>query len=584
MPTQPRRRLPRRIARRLVREFRSLPLSARDRTASRARRAAGRTATDVPLAPPEAVRNGAVETFTVAQVAGRVTATPGAASVRAQLCVNGFAAMAAWAVPDGLDGPDGESRQFRFPTRDLWQFVKRADEVTVRIGDRVLPMPDGGSIHHVRRDGRQSLAVLQRRLAAGEVFTSKGQLTLSKRADFDWQAGVLGLYRRVRAIVSEQFGTEAFLIYGSLLGAVRENGFIGHDIDFDAGYVSRHSEGAEAGRELAEIGRALIDAGLFVESRTVVLHIFDPKHPADHIDLFHTFFDDEGVLCFPWGIAGTTPFRRSQWAGVEEVDFAGSLVAIPKNAPALLETIYGPSWQIPNPGFKWSQDRTEKAPQGRVPAAEAARVYWANHYAHEALLGPTPFGEVVRAVAELPRPVVDLGCGDGRDSVAFAAQGRPVLGVDYSEVGLRRAGRRVRRGPRDSRAAFVPLDLADAKAGAAAIHTFRGESGGGAVLFYARFLLHAITPETRRALFDALAASGHDGDVFTAEFRVTEDEELPKENKRPVRHYVDADQVDAELRRSGFVVTSREAGTDRAPYGEENPFVARITARRGAVR
>ena len=52
-----------------------------------------------------------------------------------------------------------------------------------------------------------------------------------------------------------------------------------------------------------------------------------------------------------------------------------------------------------------------------------------------------------REVSELLPPgarVLDLGCGEGRDSVFFAAQGFEVVGVDVSLAGLRKAERLAR--------------------------------------------------------------------------------------------------------------------------------------------
>ncbi len=49
---------------------------------------------------------------------------------------------------------------------------------------------------------------------------------------------------------------------------------------------------------------------------------------------------------------------------------------------------------------------------------------------------------LVRIARKLPRPpktLVDLGCGEGRDSIYFARHGFRVEGVDLSSVGIRKA-------------------------------------------------------------------------------------------------------------------------------------------------
>jgi tellurite methyltransferase len=52
---------------------------------------------------------------------------------------------------------------------------------------------------------------------------------------------------------------------------------------------------------------------------------------------------------------------------------------------------------------------------------------------------------LARSLPRLPRTLVDLGCGEGRDSIYFARQGYRALGVDISSVGVRKAARRASR-------------------------------------------------------------------------------------------------------------------------------------------
>ena len=65
--------------------------------------------------------------------------------------------------------------------------------------------------------------------------------------------------------------------------------------------------------------------------------------------------------------------------------------------------------------------------------------------------GSKPTGlarDLVRIVRTLPRPprsLIDLGSGEGRDSIYFARRGYRVLGVDISSVGVRKAEQRAAR-------------------------------------------------------------------------------------------------------------------------------------------
>ncbi|MGI0070655.1 MAG: class I SAM-dependent methyltransferase [Thermoplasmata archaeon] len=52
---------------------------------------------------------------------------------------------------------------------------------------------------------------------------------------------------------------------------------------------------------------------------------------------------------------------------------------------------------------------------------------------------------IVRSLPRSPRTLVDLGSGEGRDSIHFARRGYRVSGVDISSAGVRKAERRASR-------------------------------------------------------------------------------------------------------------------------------------------
>lgn len=74
---------------------------------------------------------------------------------------------------------------------------------------------------------------------------------------------------------------------------------------------------------------------------------------------------------------------------------------------------------------------------------------WAREYVRrpkEYIWGTDP-SSFAREVSDLLPPaarVLDLGCGEGRDSVFFASRGFEVTGVDASQAGLRKAERLAR--------------------------------------------------------------------------------------------------------------------------------------------
>src|SRR5581483_6978861 len=161
------------------------------------------------------------------------------------------------------------------------------------------------------------------------------------------------------------------------------------------------------------------------------------------VDLFHLYFGEDGLLRFPFGVAGSGGITTAAWTGVREMAFAGATVLVPTAADDVLAYLYGPGWRTPDPSFRWSRDRVSEAADAHLPPAMIEEIYWASFYARTTFTSGSTFFELVNGRLDLPDTIVDIGCGDGRDSYAFAAAGRgKVTGLDRSHVGVRQATRK----------------------------------------------------------------------------------------------------------------------------------------------
>ena len=78
--------------------------------------------------------------------------------------------------------------------------------------------------------------------------------------DRDQTAPLLDSTEQVLSALLEA-GVDAFPVYGTLLGAIREQDFIGHDSDVDLGYVSRHTHPLDVIRESYRLQRYLRERG-----------------------------------------------------------------------------------------------------------------------------------------------------------------------------------------------------------------------------------------------------------------------------------------------------------------------------------
>ena len=494
-----------------------------------------------------------------------------------------------WQLPN-VPGPAGDRRQsrqevrtFSFRIRDIWKFVGPETRITVRVDGRPLPIYGHGTYLNPPTAGPRSLAKLRRLLAEGHVFSQHGYLQLSKRLDVDWQRRTVAHYQRVREVLGESHGYEPFLVYGTLLGAVRENGFIGHDVDFDAAYVSDRSDPVAAADELVDVATTLIRHGFDVECMTAHLHVHDAEDRDTRIDLFHTFFDTEGVLRFPFGIAGSSTLRKEAW-NLEEIPFAGGSALVPVDREDVVRVLYGNDWRQPKPGFNWNLDRTEWVPEAMMTRRQRVAVHWSNHYARTTPL-PTrtasPFFDYLLSLPDLPRIVVDLGCGDGRDTCAAAASGLTVIALDVSPVGIECMEQLARDRGLGDRVHPLLVDIGDGEALRSALTPYTQPAGRPPVAFVGRFLLHAVAESTQQSLLRVISELAGPGDVVALEFRTTADEGLPKEHGRHYRRFLDAADLIATLRDDlGLQILHEEEGRGLSPYGDEDPVLCRVVARR----
>lgn len=310
---------------------------------------------------------GMVDYFGRKYITGWVSAPYIDYPIKVTLNINGVPVHGTWAnVKSTLNTPD-KVQSFYIGTKEIWDYCKKKDRLTVRVGDTILPIANKGTYKKPRDDGAQSLEDLKEKLSNKYVFNRGGHLQLSKKLDTAWQKKVIRLYNRTSKALKKYANITPFLIYGSLLGQVREGTFIGHDDDFDIAFISKHNDGHGAAMELVDIARFLKEEGFAIELKGTAIHIHDELEPDIRIDLFHLFFNKNKELSFPFGIAGTSTFMKTDWNGTTKNQFAGFPVTIPKNAEKLVEHIYGESWQTPIAGFNWNHARTKRDESGIIP-------------------------------------------------------------------------------------------------------------------------------------------------------------------------------------------------------------------------
>ena len=237
-------------------------------------------------------------------------------------------------------------------------------------------------------------------------------------------------------------GVEAFLAYGTLLGAVREGKLLGHDSDADLGYVSRaHPPGRRDPRVVPDPAGArraglpdhpLLRPGLQGRRRRGrrcgprpgrLRRVLDGRQPAP---------DGRDPRAVRGGV--DLPARHHHARGPDLPGAGGHRPAADRDVRPLAGA---------GPGFQVRDRRVDPPPAQRlVPRAPGRPREVGPHLLPAPARGagdPTPF--VAWAAEREPgvRTIVDIGCGRGSDVLWMARRGVPAVGLDFQPRSLREA-------------------------------------------------------------------------------------------------------------------------------------------------
>ncbi len=199
--------------------------------------------------------------------------------------------------------------------------------------------------------------------------------------------------------------------------------------------------------------------------------------------------------------------------------------------------------------------------------------YWEDYYRHEnAPLIPSQFA--VFAMNEYPeiRTVVDIGCGNGRDSFFFAAHIKRVLGFDGSEAAIEACEQR-KAALGISHLSFVNSDVSNLAETIAPL--LANESPP--IMLYSRFLLHSLTADQEEILIhNVRSILRKTSGIFIAEFRTVKDSDLRKETAPHFRRFVNPSEFLGRCRQHSLQPTYFVEGTGFAKYRRDDAHVARV--------
>lgn len=357
-------------------------------------------------------------------------------------------------------------------------------------------------------------------VAVGHDFGGRGRwsrprdewerpLTLNKWGWWGVVLGDLGNEDRARALSDlgevlddlAALGRPAWIVGGTLLGAVRDGALIAHDDDVDVAYLASSDIPDRVALESFAIERGLMERGW--RSRRYSGAHFQLEgpgvagRPAVHVDVFSAFFRD-GQMNQPFHIRG--PFRKDQLLPLRQVSLEGRRVPAPQDLDGWLALNYGSSWRTPQPGHVLGTPRaTQRRFSGWFGQYLRNIEFWSDFHQRGRARARRPSQSARWLAARLRREtiVVELGSGDGTDAAFLAEQGFAVLATDFVTLAQGFPGLLPEAGLLSTR-----LDVGDPRD--LMRLAIAARRSGRPVHLHSRHLMERLEPSSRRILLASL--------------------------------------------------------------------------------
>lgn len=478
---------------------------------------------------------------------------------------------------------------FRFPVSPgLFRLLPHRARVEVMTPcGKKLPTI-GGRDARIDNPNGHNMDKLAEMLESGYIINPKYGQIIKPLKERNQEENIFRALKESNEIFEAQFSKKLFICYGTLLGCIRDDDFIPHDDDVDVCFLA-DEEGLDAAvDEFREVVRTLASAGHVIQSDSSAQ--FHWKLQGTSLDVFMAWMEGDRLYMYNAGGA----FSRDQIYPLMDREFKGRQVLIPNESEALLEMIYGPGWRIPDPSFQWrvteevrlKMNELNAIPVGDTVTHNKIKNYWSRFYAYAHTMLPSPFAASIAIELMEPRHIVDLGCGNGRDSVFFAELGHRVVGLDFSGKAIDDNRKRVQeKGVNDVE--FEQVDIAAPNALAEVLTRIEdaaiqeGDARRGRLSIFARFFFHAISEEEEDLVLATLSQCLRSGATCYFEFRTEMDAKGDKRFGSHYRRFINIDRFVEKATTGGrFECFYRVEGQGMAKYFEEDPFVGRVYLRR----
>lgn len=197
--------------------------------------------------------------------------------------------------------------------------------------------------------------------------------------------------------------------------------------------------------------------------------------------------------------------------------------------------------------------------------------YWENYYKEQGKefnANPSKFAQylIEKKYLKPELSLIELGCGNGRDSLYFAQMGLKVRAIDQSEFTTHNLNKI--KGIVVQTDDFTRLENLEEKAD----------------IIYSRFTLHSIDEKGEERVLKWVQSNLKKDGVFCIEARTTKDPIYGKGEQRGKhiwfyqnhhRRFLNAKSFKNKLEEYGFDIHFFQENNDFAPYKNQNPVVLR---------
>ena len=209
--------------------------------------------------------------------------------------------------------------------------------------------------------------------------------------------------------------------------------------------------------------------------------------------------------------------------------------------------------------------------------------YWNKYYDKKNVpLLPSQFSIFVLGDKPEIDIIIDVGCGNGRDTFFFAERGIPCLGIDGSETAITICTEQAKLRNLET-ATFLNADVSDVSLYDKVAEYLSQYKGHKNILIYSRFFIHAISDEEEAVLASTITKilNNNTGTV-ALEFRTKRDQFQVKITSNHFRRYIDPVGFFSRMEKQGFSVEYFVEGFGMAKYKSDDAHVARFFLNRSS--